>query len=95
MWHTTSMNNAITLATKNFENIFFGGRTIKAYQRPGHARGEYAVRLFLPAGELLPYEVFYAYEGNDINAARAAWKATVKQWEALYAGVPAVAGGCQ
>ena len=80
-------NTAKELATKSYEALGLGGRTIAAYFRPGHARGEYAVRLYLPAGELLPNERCYAYEGSDINAARNAWRATVAKWDAMYQGV--------
>ena len=70
------------LASQTFESYMFGDRTIAAYLM---ANGEYRVRLYLPAGELVPYEKVYAYRGRDIEAARAAWKATVAEWSAMAA----------
>lgn len=70
------------LASKSFEHNCIGGRTITAYLRPN---GDYAIRLFLPAGETVVNEKIYAYVGADVSLARKAWRNTVTQWEAMYA----------
>ena len=70
------------LASRKFTSLMYGNREIAAYLM---ATGEYRVRLYLPAGELLPGEKCYAYIGRDVNAARAAWKKMCSQWTALLA----------
>lgn len=63
-------------------NYMLGERSMACYLRPN---GVYAVRLYLPAGELSQNEVVYTYLGTDVQAARNAWRKTVTEWKALYA----------
>jgi hypothetical protein len=81
------MKTVQELATKKYdldtypEALFHGEREIGAYLR---ANGDYAVRLYLPAGELLPFEKHYAYVGPSIEAARDAWRETIRKWDEMY-----------
>ena len=79
-------NGTVELAVKEFsyteypQALHYGERSIGAYLRPN---GDYAIRLYLPAGELLMHEKCYAYVGPSVEAARAAWRRTVSEWKAL------------
>lgn len=59
-------------------NWMIGQRTMIAYERND---GTYAVRLFLPPGEMMQHEVLYVYRGSDIEQARAAWRRVRKEWK--------------
>lgn len=79
---TKQSKQAKEIAKKEYPvNFMIGSRSLVTYLR---ANGDYAVRMFLPAGEMLPNEALYAYVGPDVKAARNAWRSVVAQWDALY-----------
>jgi len=69
------------LARKEYNSLLLGWRSIEFLLREN---GDYAVRLYLPAGEVVAHEHVYAYIGPDHGRARTAWCKVTGGWDLMY-----------